>query len=399
MGDVNPIPSERDDADLPPSELGSAAIGTAPSTDVAPDETPIYVGVNGMPARPPIGPQFVCPYCGGRTSAMARCDQCRGPLDPLSRQATQNTMGPWFIRDEGHPFRPGCNYATLTQLIQRSKVALDTVMRGPTTRQFWMPARRVPGVAHLLGVCHSCQNITPPEALGCGRCGASFVVDEDRQNLGLGPVHLLPGQAPADRIASASLVPSPAAPLAQNPAQGVAVPPIVSAAGTPASSVSRDRARMDRLEREAGALKLSFMIAACAVVVLLAAFMLVVLDARLGLGLGIAVPRAAVATPTSVAPTIRNEPPHPAARVEAQPPTPPVSQEESPADAKPIDAAQAVYDACLIEIAKDTPEALAAAIKRLATLKTSDAALTQKVADTLAAARTRLDQLAIRKGL
>jgi|GEM_PF-2611583 len=287
------------------------------STDVPAGETPIYVGVHGKAAKPPVGPQFVCPYCGGRTSAMARCDQCRGPLDPLSRQATQNTMGPWFIRDDGHPFRPGCNYATLTQLVARGKVVLDTVMRGPTTRQFWMPARRVPGVAHLLGVCHSCQapaSAGSGEAMGCGRCGASFIVDEDRQNLGLGPVHLLPGQAPAEHVANSTLTPTPAGPNPSNSSSAgnvaAALPPIVSVASS-LQSVSRDRARLDRLEREASALKLSLTIAAGVVVVLLAASILLVLDARLGLGLvspttrrsaGTAVPSSEPSPASSVVP-------------------------------------------------------------------------------------------------
>ena len=41
----------------------------------------------------------VCPYCGHAQSAAgvgaAQCAACKGLFDPLSRQATQNAMGPW----------------------------------------------------------------------------------------------------------------------------------------------------------------------------------------------------------------------------------------------------------------------------------------------------------------
>ncbi len=391
-------PSTDGDSNLPLDPLAAGAVATTtPSQDLRPGETPIYLGVNGMPARPPVGPQFVCPYCGGRTSAMARCDQCRGPLDPLSRQATQNTMGPWFIRDEGHPFRPGCSYSTLAQLVQRGKVTMETVLRGPTTRQFWTPLRRVPGVAHLLGVCHSCQAATPVDAMGCGRCGASFVVEEDRQNLGLGPVHLLPGQAPADRIANSTLTPSPTAPTTPT----VSLPPIVSAAGSFASGASRDRARLDRMEREAGALKLSLGIAATIVVVLLAAFMLAILDGRLGLGLGIADVRGAapvhVETAESSTPAVQTP-----LNAPSQPESPAQPVAESPQASQPVErdrVAVEAFDRAVAAMSADTPDAVKLAIDQMRAIKTSDAALAKRIADAIKAAEARLEQLSVRRGL
>ncbi|MCC6971270.1 MAG: hypothetical protein IT434_13730 [Phycisphaerales bacterium] len=136
----------------------------------------------------------LCPYCGSITPTGARCSQCRGLLDPLSRQATTNTMGPWFIRDEAQPFRPGCSYHTLVSLVQRGKVTRTTIIRGPSTRQFWMFAGKVPGVAHLLGVCHSCQEESHADDFACNNCGAVFTAEEDRQRLGLGPQMEVPGQ-------------------------------------------------------------------------------------------------------------------------------------------------------------------------------------------------------------
>lgn len=143
----------------------------------------------------------VCPYCGHVAAHEKECEQCKGLFEPLSRQASQNAMGPWYIRDEQSPFRPGCSYQTLKMLVQRSRVTRETVLRGPSTRQFWMRAGSVPGVAHLLGECHACHKETRADDRACGHCGASFGVEEDRQYLGLAEVRSLPGQASAGAIA------------------------------------------------------------------------------------------------------------------------------------------------------------------------------------------------------
>jgi len=143
----------------------------------------------------------LCPYCGIVTPAGASCAQCGGALDPLSIQATQNQMGPWFIHDENSPHRPGCSYQTLRQLAQRGRISLDTVLRGPTTRQFWSMARNARGVAHLLGECHICHHPASEDEYMCRTCGAVFEAPKDRQRFGVGAVRLIPGQTPADVVA------------------------------------------------------------------------------------------------------------------------------------------------------------------------------------------------------
>lgn len=137
---------------------------------------------------------IVCPYCGTITPDSGRCSACSGRFDPLSRQATQNQMGPWSIRDDRLPFRPGCTYETITRLIDQRKISPETILRGPSTRQFWTLARHTPGVAHLLGMCHSCQSPVKPDGFACPNCHASFSTERDRQHLGLGPFRPLPGQ-------------------------------------------------------------------------------------------------------------------------------------------------------------------------------------------------------------
>ena len=156
------------------------------------------------PAPTPQPRAVVCPYCGKISANTARCDACSGRFDPLSRQATQNGMGPWQVRNELNPTLPGFSYDTLLTRIEQGKVTVNSVVRGPTTRQFWMLAKRVPGVAHLLGFCHACQVTVNPEQYSCTSCGAVFHVDRDRQHLGLGPARMLPGQGSPERIAAFS---------------------------------------------------------------------------------------------------------------------------------------------------------------------------------------------------
>ena len=147
----------------------------------------------------------MCPYCGHMNAGAASCDRCHGLFEPLSRQASQNSMGPWFIRDEANPFLPGCSLHTLRVLIRRGKVTRDTILRGPSTRQFWTFARNAPGIGNLLGECHACHADASPEDARCGACGASFEVIADRERLGLSDVRLLPGHAAPEQIAAASV--------------------------------------------------------------------------------------------------------------------------------------------------------------------------------------------------
>ncbi|MHC4082683.1 MAG: hypothetical protein ACYSU2_15325, partial [Planctomycetota bacterium] len=144
---------------------------------------------------------LICPYCGETQTAGERCRACGGLFEPLSRQATHNAMGPWFVRDPGKPFHPGCSYETLVKMIDRGQVVKTSVIRGPTTKQYWTVARRVPGVAHLLSYCHSCDAAVDPEDHGCHACGAPFGAYLDRNYLGLPEVRPLPWEAHMEEAA------------------------------------------------------------------------------------------------------------------------------------------------------------------------------------------------------
>lgn len=127
----------------------------------------------------------LCPYCGAAQSHEDRCEECGGLFEPLSRKATQVSMGPWFIRDKNKPFRPGCSYDVLVRQIKAGRVKPTTVLRGPSTRQFWALARNAPGVAHLLGYCHRCGAHVNPEVSRCPECSEPFEAVRERNELGL----------------------------------------------------------------------------------------------------------------------------------------------------------------------------------------------------------------------
>ena len=173
-------------------------------------------GIGGL-ASPKLR-SLICPFCGGLTADSGRCQRCSARFDPLSRQASQNEMGPWFVRDESMPYRPGCNYSTIKRLVESGGIEANSVLRGPSTRQFWMLAKHTPGVAQMLGVCHNCGHEVEGGAFACGSCQEPFSADRDRQHLGLGPARPLPGKARAEILAlraeppaGAELVSGPAA--------------------------------------------------------------------------------------------------------------------------------------------------------------------------------------------
>ena len=138
------------------------------------------------------GKVVVCPYCGKVQPASAACVACNGEFSPLSRQATQNEMGPWYIRDESRPFRPGVAYERLLAMIDESRITRYTVLRGPTTGQLWTVAKRVPCVAHHLGDCHACHAKIKPHLTSCSACGVRFGAWLDRNHLGLPDIRPLP---------------------------------------------------------------------------------------------------------------------------------------------------------------------------------------------------------------
>lgn len=147
---------------------------------------------NDNPAsQTPLGPTaqgakiVLCPYCGSTQAQTHQCKKCGGLFEPLSRKATQIAMGPWYIRDKANPFRPGCSYDVVKRMVEAGRIKASTVVRGPSTKQFWSVARHVPGLAHLLGYCHGCGAHVDRTDVACPKCDVLFGPILERNELGL----------------------------------------------------------------------------------------------------------------------------------------------------------------------------------------------------------------------
>ena len=128
---------------------------------------------------------LACPLCGETQYEQSVCKQCAARLDPDGLLLAEASFGPWYLRDEDQPFSPGMTYDILIRKVRDGVIENYTLLRGPTTRQLWKVANRVPGIAHLLGRCHACREHIDPKSLSCTTCGEAFGGYRDRNNLGL----------------------------------------------------------------------------------------------------------------------------------------------------------------------------------------------------------------------
>lgn len=128
---------------------------------------------------------LACPLCGETQYEQSVCKQCGGALDPDGLLLAEASFGPWYVRDEENPFAPGMTYDLLIQRIRDEKVHHYSLVRGPTTRQLWIVAKRVPGIAHILGRCHQCDGHVDSTSRACPFCEVAFGGYRDRDSLGL----------------------------------------------------------------------------------------------------------------------------------------------------------------------------------------------------------------------
>lgn len=80
---------------------------------------------------------------------------------------------------------PGFNEAILRQQVATGRINANTILRGPTTNQFWMNAADTPGVSRLMGTCHTCHEAVQPTDTVCAFCNADMSLPEDVDSLGL----------------------------------------------------------------------------------------------------------------------------------------------------------------------------------------------------------------------
>jgi len=128
---------------------------------------------------------LICPICGGTQPESSVCLACGTALNKEGLLLAEGAMGPWWVRNDELPHNPGMTYDHLAELISKGAIERHTLLRGPTTRQRWQVARRVPGVAHLLERCYSCGEHVSTKDRSCSKCNIAFLAYRDRNNLGL----------------------------------------------------------------------------------------------------------------------------------------------------------------------------------------------------------------------
>ncbi len=126
----------------------------------------------------------MCPGCGHSPTLSNRCDMCKVVFSPPTK-ATQFDLGPWYIRDIDAHFQHGVSYAALKRLVEEKLIDGGTILRGPSTHQFYHRADETPGVAHLLGKCHECGKSVETNDTLCIHCEEPFEFSFDDNRLGL----------------------------------------------------------------------------------------------------------------------------------------------------------------------------------------------------------------------
>jgi len=113
----------------------------------------------------------VCPFCGLlHENAGGTCPRCNMEDTPVTREATQAKLGGWFVYQARNPAAPGMNFVTLLGLIERGRVNRKSILRGPTTAQFWRYATRVKGISREFGLCWNCGGEIRSTARVCPKC-------------------------------------------------------------------------------------------------------------------------------------------------------------------------------------------------------------------------------------
>src|SRR5258706_9114181 len=115
--------------------------------------------------------KHVCPFCGAqRETDVGACMHCSLEDTPTTRSATRGKLGPWYVLQSRNPSAPGMNFATLMVLVQKGRVTARSVLRGPTTGQFWRHAAKVKGVSREFGLCWNCGSDVAKNARACASC-------------------------------------------------------------------------------------------------------------------------------------------------------------------------------------------------------------------------------------
>jgi hypothetical protein len=119
--------------------------------------------------------RHVCPFCGTlNTEAEGLpCIKCTLINTPQTRRVTKGRIGPWYVLQPRNPSSPGMKLDVLVGFVHKGQVTARSIVRGPTTHQFWKYAAHVKGLSREFGLCHSCGADIATESIVCAHCGKS----------------------------------------------------------------------------------------------------------------------------------------------------------------------------------------------------------------------------------
>jgi hypothetical protein len=118
--------------------------------------------------------KHVCPFCGTVSLAPEGiCPHCNMDGAAASRPATKALIGPWYVLQPRLPAIPGITFARLLGLVKKGRIRPNSVVRGPTTHQFWRFAGQVKGLSREFGICYDCGEELPTDAAACPACSCS----------------------------------------------------------------------------------------------------------------------------------------------------------------------------------------------------------------------------------
>ncbi|HEY7119241.1 MAG TPA: hypothetical protein VH475_21810 [Tepidisphaeraceae bacterium] len=156
------------DVESPADARGRAAVGADPGTTELP---PAGAPSPAQQVRRALRGKHVCPFCGtGRETEQGPCVHCNLEDTPTTRSATRSKLGPWYVLQSRNPAAPGMNFATLMVLVQKGRVTARSIVRGPTTGQFWRHAAKVKGLSREFGLCWNCGGDVARNARACTAC-------------------------------------------------------------------------------------------------------------------------------------------------------------------------------------------------------------------------------------
>lgn len=173
-----------------PTQARNAPNGTAPLDEdalslIIPDAPDNLLGLEMADSRtisadaPPVE-SVVCPFCAHvRTESTGSCPKCTMEDTPTTRRSTGERIGPWFVLQRKNPTAPGLRLSVLLTLARRGHVTAKSIVRGPTTGQFWRYASQVKGLSRVFGTCWHCGSSVSPDATNCPRCRSAQEIPDD----------------------------------------------------------------------------------------------------------------------------------------------------------------------------------------------------------------------------